>query len=105
MNRAFQLFEHSSQSLWLHGQHEQRAGIGPGGINRERGLFVLLKHLDAVFCVQFFPASRARMTANDLGLTDKLLAQESGNNRLGHHSAADERQTAVAERICFGFLG
>jgi tyrosyl-tRNA synthetase len=40
------------------------------------------------------------MTRDDLLRPDELLAQQPGNDRLGHHTAPNECQTTVAKRIC-----
>src|SRR2546423_2409691 len=99
MQRTLQFFQHSMKTLRLHRENDHRTRVRRFRIDLQRGLAVLLKHLDAILHVHLFAPSLPRMTPHNLIRTNQLLSQESGNNRLRHHAAADKSQTTVAERI------
>jgi hypothetical protein len=74
-------------------------------MNGNRGFAVVLEHLYSVLRMDLLATGRTRVTADYLLGTDELLAQQSGNDRFGHHPTTDKRQTTVAESICIVHFG
>src|SRR6185436_11588879 len=98
--RAFQLLQHSEQSLRFHSEHDYRTLVRSLRRNLSNSVAINFEHFHAVFDVHLFTTRLARMRACYLLGTNQLFAEQPGDDCLGHHAATNKCQTAVAKRIC-----